>query len=200
MPCRNCSESGHNIRTCPLKEPELLSPSVIGCDDISLIDLDASDVLMGMEELTEETPDCMICYESVTDDSVTLKCGHIYCVSCFAQHMRVSNGCAGCRRPLCEPPKKHKSYRSLSQTQICDIVEETLNDNPGFIETVHNDLLKQTKKYISEHYQDTTTRQQCQIAIMMKNAIANTKLDFGFWLSGIHIAHHIDAHYNEQND
>jgi hypothetical protein len=158
MPCSNCSEPGHTIRTCPLREPELLSPSIIGGDDISQIDLVAWDVLMGMEELTEEPPECMICYESVTDDSVTLKCGHIYCVSCFAQHMRVSNGCAGCRRPLCEPPKKHKSYRSLSQTQVCDIVEETLNDNPGFITIFSSKPRNTSRNIITTQLRDNSVR------------------------------------------
>jgi len=199
MSCSHCKTKGHNIRTCPLLKDPVLN-DCLDIDDCSTVkyeeELDSSDVMMGIGELLEDPLECMVCYENIDNESVTLKCGHIYCVTCFVSHMRLTNTCAACRAEICEPPKKPK-IRGFSQTQICDIVEETLNENPEFIQTMHDDLLKQTKKFLKEKYKDTTDRQRCQMAIMIKQAISSTNLNFSLWLAGIHIAHTIDAHYTE---
>ena len=208
MPCSNCSQTGHNIRTCTYLEPVLISDdlSSISYDEFDTHDLDPNDVRMGMADLIADTPsliyphctpdyapplECMVCYEVIEDEKVNLKCGHAYCVQCFIKHMRVGNNCAGCRAPICEPPKKQGSNRAISHSEVSDIIEHQLNSGPDFLESIHSDLLRQTKKYIEENYEDTTERQRCQMSIMVKRAIESTDLTFGFWIAGVSMAQSI---------
>lgn len=57
------------------------------------------------EELDDknENEECMVCYEKVSDEKVTIKCGHTYCVECFVKHMRTQGTCAYCRTDVCKP-------------------------------------------------------------------------------------------------
>jgi len=190
MPCRTRSQTG---RACPELEPTTLVSQHIGDDDLSFItvdELDTHDVRMGMEELVADPPtmECMVCYEDIEGEKVTLKCGHTYCIQCFIKHMRVGNNCAGCRAHICDPPKKRGGIRTLSHGDISDVIETTLNNGPDFIETIHSDLIRQTKKYIEENYEDTTEIQRCQLSVMMKRAIESTDLTFGFWIAGVTMA------------
>lgn len=71
-----------------------------------------------------EKPECGICYEDITKDTgkVVTKCGHIYCPSCFAKHMRNDNTCAVCRdvitddKPFKENSPEPEPYSSFSYT------------------------------------------------------------------------------------
>jgi hypothetical protein len=186
MPCSNCSQNGHNVRTCPQLEPTLITPSVSD-DDMSYTH---DDVLMGMEELISDptVDECMVCYEDIEREKVSLKCGHAYCVQCFIKHMRVGNNCAACRAHICDPPKKHGN-RILSNTEISDVIEHNLNHEPDFIKAIHTDLNTQTKKYIEENYEDTTETQRERLVLIMNNAIESTDLSFGFWIAGVSMAH-----------
>ena len=212
MPCSNCSQTGHNIRTCTYLEPVLISDdlSSISYDEFDTHDLDTNDVIMGMADLIVDPPsqifspnspdsnsslstaiECMVCYEDIKNEKVSLKCGHAYCVQCFIKHMRVGNNCAGCRAHICEPPKKHGGNRTLTHNEISDVIENTLEGEPTFLDAIHSDLLRQTKKYIEENYEDTTERQRCQMSIMIKRAIDSTDLTFGFWIAGVSMAQSI---------
>jgi hypothetical protein len=57
---------------------------------------------------TEEEVNCFVCFEILGEGTglVTLKCGHIYCPSCFAQHMRRDNLCGICRTEVTEESPK----------------------------------------------------------------------------------------------
>lgn len=61
---------------------------------------------MSTEE--EEEVNCFVCFEilGVGTGMVTLKCGHSYCPSCFAQHMRRDNLCGICRAEVTEESPK----------------------------------------------------------------------------------------------
>ena len=210
MPCSNCSQTGHNIRTCTYLEPVLISdePEPVS-DDLSSIsydEFDTNDVRMGMADLIADSPsriydpgtpnyppplECMVCYEDIEDEKVNLKCGHAYCVQCFIKHMRVGNNCAGCRAHICEPPKKQGGNRTLTHNEISDVIENTLEGEPAFLDAIHSDLLRQTKKFIEENYEDTTERQRGQMSIMIKRAIDSTDLTFGFWIAGVSMAQSI---------
>jgi hypothetical protein len=206
MPCCGyCAESGHNIRTCPnLNAPmvDRAEVSVIEDDDatVEYLDIDSfeqSDVALGMSDLVEDPPvvSCMVCYEDVDGEKVTLKCGHDYCVSCFVKHMRIANNCAYCRDTVCEPVVKVK--KTISPNQISNIIESSIIDHPDFLHTIHTDLLTQTKKFIEDKYNDTTTRERAQIALMCKIAIESTNMTFGYWIAGMHMADGIVAHFQD---
>ena len=68
-----------------------------------------------IESLTDEeiekfrkmnTTDCVICGESMKDNCCMLKCKHMFCTSCFAEHSRNSNSCPLCREEYCSKVKK----------------------------------------------------------------------------------------------
>jgi hypothetical protein len=195
MPCSNCSQIGHNVRTCTQLLPHLIAPTDDEMSCISLIDSYTNDdVLMGMKELISDPPivECMVCYEDIECEKVTLKCGHAYCVQCFIKHMRVGNNCAACRANICDPPEKlHTPARTLSTEDISEIVENNLVHNPEFIADVHADLCNQTKKYIKKNYVNTTEMERERLATMVYNAIESTDIHFGFWIAGLGVARDI---------
>lgn len=205
MPCSICSSSGHNIRTCPLQTPTLLSPISDNQDDNSTVfypvslDFDNDDAVLGMEDIAKEPLECMVCYEIVDKESVNLKCNHTYCVECFIKHMRVANSCGICRSEICEPPKKTK-YKHLSSSQICDIIENVLESNPEFINTIHNDVIRQANEYMDSKNINITTRQRSDNENIIKEILKSTDMTFGLWISGIHIGDEITQHYMAYED
>ena len=52
------------------------------------------------------TTECVICGESMKNNCCMLKCNHMFCTSCFAEHSRNSNSCPLCRVEYCTKPKK----------------------------------------------------------------------------------------------
>ena len=66
------------------------------------------------------TYECSICLEEKDDHACKLKCGHVFCVDCFAGLVRTSNSCALCRRDISNEPIKKKE---LDQDAIIDIIQ-----------------------------------------------------------------------------
>ena len=54
--------------------------------------------LSSFSKIEEET--CVICGDVMEQDCCKLKCNHKFCVSCFAQHSRVSDKCPLCRTAM----------------------------------------------------------------------------------------------------
>ena len=52
------------------------------------------------------TTNCVICGESMKGNCCMLKCKHMFCTSCFAEHSRNSNSCPLCREEYCSKAKK----------------------------------------------------------------------------------------------
>lgn len=203
MPCSNCSSYGHNVRTCPSRTPTLISEN-IDDDDITVFypvepDFDNHDALLGMEDIVQEPEECMVCYDIVGEESVKLKCNHTYCVGCFVQHMRVANTCGICRAEICEPPKKTQQ-KHMSSTQICEIIEDVLNSNPDFIDTIHNDVIRQANIYMDSNCKTMTTRQRSYNENIIKDILNNTDMTFGLWISGIHIGDEIAQQFMDYNN
>ena len=186
MPCSNCSRNGHNIRTCLNERYNLVSDD----SDINELDIKLSAEPTSFNNQLPQVIECMVCYEDIKDEKVNLKCGHAYCVQCFIKHMRVGNNCAGCRAPICDPPTK-TATRTLSHSDISDLIDSNLGSNPNFIGTIHSDMVSQANKYIDENYGDTTEVERRKILLMMKQAIESTDLTFGFWLSGFSMVQNI---------
>ena len=59
-------------------------------------------------KVSEVENECFVCFELLNEDSgkVILKCGHLYCPSCFARHMRRDNTCGICRSVVTEEDPK----------------------------------------------------------------------------------------------
>ena len=139
MPCSVCKQTGHNARTC---QSELAMSPIFDDKTVAKFRLDEpefnveDEMLKWAEELQEydaelakQKPkdECIICYETVGDGEVRIKCGHIYCVGCFVKHMRTASSCAYCREPICEaPPKKRLSEHT--QAAIADQIAENSED------------------------------------------------------------------------
>lgn len=69
---------------------------------------------------------CLVCFENLnTEGRVILDCGHLYCPSCFAQHMRNDNRCGFCRKEVCVKNKKYK----LSDDKIIELVSDVINNS-----------------------------------------------------------------------
>lgn len=66
------------------------------------------------------TYECSICLEEKDDHACKLKCGHVFCVDCFAGLVRSSNRCALCRSDITNEPIKKKHP---DQDIIIDIVQ-----------------------------------------------------------------------------
>lgn len=66
--------------------------------------------------------ECPICLEEKCDEACKLKCGHVFCVECFAGLVRTSNRCAMCRRDITENVIK----KGIDRDAIIDIVQEEL--------------------------------------------------------------------------
>ena len=68
------------------------------------------------------TYQCPICLEDKHNDACKLKCGHIFCVECFATLARTSNSCAMCRGDITNNVIK----KEVDQDVIIDIVQEEI--------------------------------------------------------------------------
>ena len=104
---------------------------------------------------------CPICLDVIGVAKVTLECGHIHCVRCFARWCQISNKCTCCRadfsdiKPVCREKKtldisqlqemiaynrselKNKNYKTIN-----DIIELTpCTELRGEIERKINDLI-----------------------------------------------------------
>ena len=206
MPCSNCSSHGHNIRTCPSLTPTLNSHASNNIDDddntvfypVSL-DFNNDDALLGMEDIAQEPQECMVCYDIVGAESVKLKCKHTYCVGCFVKHMRIANTCGFCRAEICEPPKKTQQ-KHISSAQICEIIEDVLDSNPEFIDTLHNDIIRQANDFMISNHKNMTTRQRSNNESIIRDILKNTDMTFGLWISGIHIGDEVAQHFMDYNN
>mgnify|MGYP003954113721 CR=1 FL=1 len=67
--------------------------------------------------------ECSICMEKIENNSgCKLKCGHDFCVDCFANLARTSNKCALCRKKLSEETVK----KGVNHDIIIDVVNYEL--------------------------------------------------------------------------
>ena len=95
MPCRKCSQTGHNVRTCPqLINEEQTIPSIPSNQEITINEQSVN---------TESTPvvevdECPICMEKINDtNSCITPCNHKFCLICILKHSQNKNDCPICR-------------------------------------------------------------------------------------------------------
>ena len=204
MPCSNCSSTGHNIRTCPSRTPTLLTPIFQDHDDDSTVfypvslDFDNDDAILGMKDIAQEPPECMVCYDTIGEDSVRLKCNHNYCVGCFIKHMRLANTCGICRSEICDPPKKTQQKR-INPHELCEIIEHVIDSNPAFIDTIHREIIRQADCHMKTD-NTITTRQRTNNVKTVTDILKKTDMTFGLWIAGIHIADEVASYFMDYDN
>ena len=103
-----------------------------------------------LNEFIEVNHSCIICDESMKDNHCKLKCGHTFCVDCFAKHSRVNHTCPMCRNEYCEPVKKiEKISADLAQGIIdyetyalktYEFMNEDNGDTHTFYDSINNEI------------------------------------------------------------
>ena len=70
---------------------------------------------------------CCVCMdeEATQKGQAKLDCGHTYCISCFAQHARLSNKCPLCRDVFAPKPKEERE--KIPSFVIADQVQDQLD-------------------------------------------------------------------------
>ena len=142
-------------------------------------------------EIDEEKQECVICYESVSNGKVDIKCGHTYCVDCFVKHMRVSNTCAYCRTELCELPQSKRRMSADTRSELIDMAF-----NAGLYETLHGDFLRQMRSSICDQMSTLpNTRGARVVDEMCQRAVQSVDMTLAAWIIGLQSSNYITDWY-----
>lgn len=85
-----------------------------------IVDMTDEEIML-FRQIKKET--CTICSESLDSDFCKLRCDHVFCVSCIAQHCRENNNCPLCRKEICCKPKR---ILPLNEQFMTSYVEKSL--------------------------------------------------------------------------
>lgn len=225
MPCGICRNQGHNARTCHLQMPDLSDePDFVPVGrwledsdgnarrwfeepdpdtefDEFLQTLDPalnfeSHLIKSLEEEAErEKRECIICYETVENEKVSIKCGHTYCVGCFVKHMRLSNDCAYCRTELCEVPQKKRRIDTDTRSRL---IEQALGGDEGISQTMKTDFMRQMRDSITRQLATDTPRSLRSVTMMNEmcaRAVMAVDMTFASWIVGLHTSNYISDWY-----
>ena len=79
------------------------------------------------ESVKVEPVICCVCMDekATQKGQAKLDCGHMYCISCFAQHARLSNKCPLCRTSFAPEPKEERE--KIPSFVIADQVQDQLD-------------------------------------------------------------------------
>ena len=221
MPCGICRGSGHNARTCLRDlsdEPDFVpvgrwledsdgnarrwfeepDPDADFDEFIKLIDpplnFESHLIKSLEEEVAREQRECIICYETVGNEKVSIKCGHTYCVGCFVKHMRLSNECAYCRTELCEVPQNKRRMNTEIRSHL---IEEALNDE-GVSQAMKTDFMRQMRDSITRQLATETPRSLRSVTMvneMCARAVVAVDMTFASWIVGLHTSNYISDWY-----
>jgi len=96
MPCRKCSQTGHNVRTCP----QLINEQTIPSTTTTNQEITINDQSVDNTESTSvvEVDECPICMENINDTNRCITpCNHKFCLICMLKHSQIKNDCPTCR-------------------------------------------------------------------------------------------------------
>ena len=217
MPCGICRETGHNARTCstlaPYSRGELNQYSrgereppphyYDANDDAEFVEflnalepeMDSDAFIQSLkDEVALELEECMVCYERVTNEKVSLECGHSYCVGCFVKHMRVSNTCAYCRAEVCEPPPSSKKHMSTDTRHA--LVQQSLD---GLADAMYRDFVEQMRAsfavQMSRNESQLNLRSRTMMNEMTVRAASSVDMTFASWVVGLQTSNHMSDWY-----
>jgi hypothetical protein len=221
MPCGICRETGHNMRTCSTLAPysrgelnqyrERVTRYYDANDDAEFVEslnalepeMDSDAFIQSLRKEVEleeaareaELEECMVCYERVTNEKVSLRCGHSYCVGCFVKHMRVGNTCAYCRTEVCEPPSSSKKHMSTDTRHA--LIHESLDGN--LADTMYRDFVEQMRGSIAVQMSQNASQMNRRSAAMMNEmtirAASSVDMTFASWVVGLQTSNYMSDWY-----
>ena len=194
MPCGICKQTGHNVRTCrsELALPDLFDELTVA--RFELPDWDVSfneDLPFYKSELEDKKEECMVCYEEVSDEKVTIKCGHTYCVECFVKHMRTQGTCAYCRTEVCKPPAK----LSLAPDMRASIMDQWLENSHDLSTMIREEFIRQMRDNLARDVRLIRTETVEMVENLCIGAASNTNLTFGLWMAGVRASEYTSYWY-----
>ena len=194
MPCGICKQTGHNVRTCrsELALPDLFDELTVA--RFELPDWDVSfneDLPFYKSELEDKKEECMVCYEEVSDEKVTIKCGHTYCVECFVKHMRTQGTCAYCRTEVCKPPAK----LSLAPDMRASIMDQWLENSRDLSTMIREEFIRQMRDNLARDVRLIRTETVEMVENLCIGAASNTNLTFGLWMAGVRASEYTSYWY-----
>ena len=194
MPCGICKQTGHNVRTCrsELALPDLFDELTVA--RFELPDWDVSfneDLPFYKSELEDKKDECMVCYEEVSDEKVTIKCGHTYCVECFVKHMRTQGTCAYCRTEVCKPPAKV----SLAPDMRASIMDQWLENSHDLSTMIREEFIRQMRDNLARDVRLIRTETVEMVENLCIGAASNTNLTFGLWMAGVRASEYTSYWY-----
>jgi hypothetical protein len=134
-----------------------------------------------MTKRTRSKNICMVCIEEIGDTtgSVLTPCGHHYCVSCFAQHMRKDNKCGYCRKELtCLLPEK-EALTSDQRVALSQSIINTLRTD-GHLTAIISNIEREVKSQVSRQPTDDKVKTSKMLNMFFKELKA-VSLDFDIW-------------------
>lgn len=194
MPCGICKQTGHNVRTCrsELALPDLFDELTVA--RFELPDWDVSfneDLPFYKSELEDKKDECMVCYEEVSDEKVTIKCGHTYCVECFVKHMRTQGTCAYCRTEVCNPPAKV----SLAPDMRASIMDQWLENSHDLSTMIREEFIRQMRDNLARDVRLIRTETVEMVENLCIGAASSTNLTFGLWMAGVRASEYTSYWY-----
>ena len=196
MPCGICKQTGHNARTCKseLALPDLFDEVTMNRFGLAELDMsfDNANFPFEYKELeNNKKEECMVCYEEVSGEKVTIKCGHTYCVECFVKHMRTQGTCAYCRTEVCKPPTKV----SLAPDMRASIMDQWLENSQDLSTLIRGDFIRQMRENLDTNVRLIRTETVEMVENLCIGAASNTNLTFGLWMAGVRASEYTSYWY-----
>ena len=195
MPCGICKQTGHNSRTCM---SELALPDLFDEETTAPFRLPEGDEAIIWDEVfAEQQPpplECIVCSDEIGDETVKIKCGHTYCVTCFVKDMRQRGTCAMCRAEICEAPPK----KTLDRNTRADIIDQWLDNSRQISDTIRAEFIEQMRASI-DRQRIIRTEHVNDLERVFINAAIGTNLTMSLWSAGI-VASEYTSYWYETAD
>lgn len=137
-------------------------------------------------ENSENSETCIVCFETINDDigKIKTKCGHIYCVSCFVYHMRVSNTCGYCRFEIVpKKPKEPHVMDHIIRMNITDFIMTSFRNDNGLTRMYAN-LTNKFNALLEKALQRdmiVLTRSTTNIINICRELLPDIRLEYDLW-------------------
>ena len=164
MPCSHCKLSGHNVRTCPLKNVASSFPS---------------QPMPAPMPAKPSAKECPICYcEIESKNSATTPCGHDFCFECIAHALQENTNCPMCREQLAPPNEKvytRDEHLAEMDSSYHEGYREGVEES-RFIEAQNRDIDRQAQDSRWQEHLDVEVQRNYERGIVEGRSIANEHL------------------------
>lgn len=124
---------------------------------------------------------CPICLESVGAARVTLECGHVHCVACFARWCHASNKCTCCRAEFTEVNPSTETKVTIHNSQISELLEHTRGQNKNVNHKKYNEIVALSRQPAETYDKDELIYQ------------FNRLIDINTWTMARHVQHFYES-------